>query len=79
MKTGRKPDAADRKIKLDLLLQENKRLRGDLLTVARRISHDLRTPLGAIVTTGEIVKEVLQRMDRQGPHSWHPFLIRQRR
>jgi signal transduction histidine kinase len=41
------------------LLRENARLRGDLLTVARRISHDLRTPLGGIVTTSEVLKEML--------------------
>lgn len=43
----------------DQLLRENTRLRGDLLTVARRISHDLRTPLGGILTTGEMLKETL--------------------
>ena len=41
------------------LLRENARLRGDLLTVAHRISHDLRTPLGGIVTASEFLKEVL--------------------
>jgi K+-sensing histidine kinase KdpD len=41
------------------LLRENARLRGDLLTIAHRISHDLRTPLGGIITTGEILKEIL--------------------
>jgi K+-sensing histidine kinase KdpD len=66
MKTGLAPDAADCKIELDLLMQENKRLRGDLLTVARRISHDLRTPLGAIITTSEIVKEVLAENGSSG-------------
>jgi signal transduction histidine kinase len=39
--------------------RENARLRGDLLTVAKRISHDLRTPLGGIVSAAEAVKEVL--------------------
>jgi signal transduction histidine kinase len=41
------------------LSRENERLRGDLLTVAIRISHDLRTPLGGIVNTGELLKEIL--------------------
>ena len=41
------------------LLRENARLRGDLLTVAHRISHDLRTPLGGIVNSGEVVREML--------------------
>jgi len=45
------------------LLRENARLRGDLLTVARRISHDLRTPLGGVVTTTEILKELLAEND----------------
>jgi K+-sensing histidine kinase KdpD len=41
------------------LAQENARLRGDLLTMARRISHDLRTPLGGIMSSGEVLKEIL--------------------
>lgn len=43
----------------DRLLQENARLRGDLLTIASRISHDLRTPLGSILNSGELLREVL--------------------
>jgi signal transduction histidine kinase len=35
------------------------RLRGDLLTVANRVSHDLRTPLGGIVTATEVLREIL--------------------
>jgi signal transduction histidine kinase len=41
------------------LVRENARLRGDLLTVATRISHDLRAPLGGIMSTGEILREIL--------------------
>ncbi|MEN3942813.1 HAMP domain-containing sensor histidine kinase [Prosthecobacter sp. SYSU 5D2] len=41
------------------LIRENGRLRGDLLTIARRISHDLRTPLSGIFTTAELLKEIL--------------------
>jgi len=41
------------------LAQENARLRGDLLTIARRISHDLRTPLGSIINAGEALKEIM--------------------
>jgi signal transduction histidine kinase len=37
---------------------ENARLRGDLLTIASRVSHDLRTPLGGIVTTTEVLREM---------------------
>ena len=43
----------------DELLRENARLRGDLLTVAHRISHDLRSPLGGLITNSEILKENL--------------------
>lgn len=43
----------------DRPIRENVRLRGDLLTVAGRISHDLRAPLGGIVSTGEILREIL--------------------
>jgi signal transduction histidine kinase len=35
------------------------RLRGDLLTMASRVSHDLRTPLGGIVTATEVLRENL--------------------
>src|SRR5262245_37626047 len=41
------------------LARENQRLRGDLLTIASRISHDLRTPLCGITTACEMLKEVL--------------------
>jgi signal transduction histidine kinase len=43
--------------------RENQRLRGDLLTVASRVSHDLRTPLGGIVSTAEALKEILAQHD----------------
>ena len=45
------------------LLAENARLRGDLLTVARRINHDLQTPLGGIMSAGEALKEILGETD----------------
>lgn len=38
---------------------ENARLRGDLLTVSSRVSHDLRTPLGGMVTAAEVLREIL--------------------
>jgi signal transduction histidine kinase len=41
------------------LERENARLRGDLLTMASRVSHDLRTPLGGIVTATEMLNEIL--------------------
>lgn len=42
---------------------ENARLRGDLLTVAKRFSHDVRTPLGGIVSSAEAIKEILAKHD----------------
>ena len=44
--------------------EENARLRGDLLTIASRISHDLRTPLGGIVTAAEVMREMLAEVNR---------------
>lgn len=45
------------------LERENARLRGDLLTLAKRFSHDLRTPLGGIVTGAEAVRDLLGEQD----------------
>jgi len=42
---------------------ENARLRGDIMTVARRLSHDLRTPLGGIIAAGEALREILGETD----------------
>lgn len=39
--------------------REFARLRGDLKAVARRVNHDLRSPLGGITTTAELIKELL--------------------
>ncbi len=41
------------------LARENARLRGELLTFGSRFAHDLRTPLGAVMTTTEMLREVL--------------------
>lgn len=41
------------------LRRENARLRGDLLSIATRVSHDLRSPLGGIVNTAELLREIL--------------------
>jgi len=38
------------------LLRENLQLRGDLKTIARRVAHDARTPLGCIQTVCELIK-----------------------
>src|ERR1700677_5288483 len=40
-------------------VDEKERLRGDLLTLATRVSHDLRTPLGGILTATEVLREIL--------------------
>lgn len=40
------------------LLCENLRMRGDLKTVARRISHDLRTSIGCIHTSSDLLREI---------------------
>ncbi len=45
------------------LMRENGRLRGDLLTIASRISHDLRTPLGAIINAGDMLREIASEAD----------------
>jgi len=41
------------------LLCENIRLQGDLKSVARRISHDLYTPVGCIYTSSHVLKVIL--------------------
>jgi signal transduction histidine kinase len=38
---------------------ENFRCRGDLSTIGTRVVHDLRSPLGGVLTTVEVLKEVL--------------------
>jgi K+-sensing histidine kinase KdpD len=38
---------------------ENARCRGDLTSIGTRIAHDLRSPLGGVLTTAEVLREVL--------------------
>lgn len=45
-------------VRVHELERENARLRGDLSTIGRRISHDLRTPLAAIYTASEGLNEI---------------------
>jgi signal transduction histidine kinase len=45
------------------LLSENLRLRGDLRTIARRITHDLYTPVGCIYPSAHVLKAVLFQGD----------------
>ncbi|MBS0632312.1 MAG: HAMP domain-containing histidine kinase [Verrucomicrobia bacterium] len=40
------------------LLRENLRLRGDLKAVARRVNHELRTPVGCIHTSSDLLDEM---------------------
>jgi signal transduction histidine kinase len=61
MKMQLEQHAEAREATREELLRENARLRGDLLTVAVRVSHDLRTPLGGIVNTGELLQEILRK------------------
>lgn len=42
---------------LHALERENARLRGDLRTISRRFTHDLRTPLNCIATASEALRE----------------------
>jgi light-regulated signal transduction histidine kinase (bacteriophytochrome) len=42
------------------LSRENARFRGDFLAIGTRVVHDLRSPLGGILTTAEVIKEILQ-------------------
>ena len=45
-------------VALHTLRQENARLSGDLKTIARRISHDLRSPVGSIHTSADVLREI---------------------
>lgn len=45
------------------LIRMHQRAQGDLRTVAHRICHDLRTPLGGIISACEVVKESLADHD----------------
>jgi signal transduction histidine kinase len=40
------------------LARENVRLKGDLLTISRRVNHDLRSSLNGVVTASEVIKEI---------------------
>ncbi|HEX2100975.1 MAG TPA: HAMP domain-containing sensor histidine kinase [Candidatus Synoicihabitans sp.] len=42
-----------------VLRREAERERGDVWSIGRRLTHDLRNPLGCIVTTAEMLKEIL--------------------
>jgi signal transduction histidine kinase len=50
-----------------IMEDKNAQWRGDLLTVANRVSHDLRTPLGGIVTAAEVLREMLAEQKQATP------------
>lgn len=45
------------------LVRELTRARGDLLTLGRRVVHDLRTPLGGILSGVEVLQEIVGEAD----------------
>lgn len=47
--------------RIEKLEKENAQLRGDLFTIGRRVAHDLRTPLGGISISIELLKELLAK------------------
>lgn len=56
------------------LRREQARLRGDLATYGSRIAHDLRTPLGGILTTAEMLREILLERDPANAALTQPIL-----
>ena len=56
------------------LAKENARLRGDLLTFGHRIAHDLRTPLGGITTTAEMLREIVAETNPEDAQLAQPIL-----
>ncbi len=56
------------------LRRENARLRGDMGTFGFRVAHDLRTPLGGIVTTTEMLREILAEDAPQNVPLTQPIL-----
>jgi signal transduction histidine kinase len=56
------------------LQRENARLRGTLMTFGSRIAHDLRTPIGGILTTAEMLREVLTEDAPQNVPLTQPLL-----
>jgi len=56
------------------LRRENARFRGDLNAYASRVTHDLRTPLGGVVTTAEMLREILSEDAPQDVELVQPIL-----
>ena len=59
MKTKNPAPPRSQKMPKESYTELNERLRGDLLTIAHRVSHDLRTPLNYIFSASEALKEIL--------------------
>lgn len=53
-----------------LLQRENESLRGNLRTVGRRLAHDLRTPLGSVLTLSQLLQEIVPQSNADA----HGFL-----
>lgn len=56
------------------LRRENAQFRGDLQAYASRVTHDLRTPLGGVVTTAEMLREILAEDAPQDVELVQPIL-----
>lgn len=56
------------------LRRENARLRGDLATLGSRIAHDFRTPLGGVLTTTEMLREILLETDPRNAAQTQPIM-----
>jgi signal transduction histidine kinase len=56
------------------LRRENAQFRGDLRAYASRVTHDLRTPLGGVVTTAEMLREILAEDAPQDVELVQPIL-----
>lgn len=44
------------------VVREARRAEGDLRTIARRISHEIRSPIGCILTSADVIREELQEL-----------------
>jgi signal transduction histidine kinase len=56
------------------LRRDNFRMRGDLRTIAHRVMHDLRTPLGGILNTSQALREVLVEQNPAGAELAKPII-----
>ncbi len=47
---------------LHAVLRQARRSEGDLRTVARRISHEIRSPIGCILTSADVIREEMEEL-----------------